>query len=335
MQIATPHVHAHPRRVISIGLVTTALCAVALTPTPARAVLISDGSVISEYYNDGVSPANFSTTFNNLYNYTNGIQSQGNTVIDPSNPNDQALASATVGGSLAVSILASGTTTNPGTTEAIAETWDTLVIGNYATLSGSVSSDTVIGTLNLTVNQTISTSANATAATAIGLGVFFNNTFLPAVTGSDCGPVVTLACSGLIPGPLLGGSNPATNGGTIALTSGGASRPGTITASPLNARPNPLVYSVPITLGDVAFASGDLSYIAEIGASLTTPDGSVSSVVIDPSITLTGLYPGLSVSTTSGSSYSPVPLPAAAWLFGSGLLGLVVVSGRRRVLPAA
>ena len=335
MQEAQHHVHSNPRRTISIGLVLTALCAIALAPTPARAVLITDGSVISEYYNDGVGPANFSTTFNNLYVYTNGIPSQFNTVIDPANPNNQALASATVGGSLGVSIQGSGTTANPSTTEAIAETWDTLIFSNYSTLTGTVSSDTVIGTLNLTVNQTISTSANATAATAIGLGIFFNNTFLPAVTGSDCGPVVTLACSGLIPGPVLGGSNPATNGGTIGFTSGGASRPGVITPSPLGARPNPLVYSVPLTLGDVAFASGDLSYIAEIGASLTTPDGTVSSVVVDPSISLTGLYPGLGVSTNSGSSYSPVPIPAAAWLFGSGLLGLVVVSGRRRVLPSA
>jgi hypothetical protein len=34
--------------------------------------------------------------------------------------------------------------------------------------------------------------------------------------------------------------------------------------------------------------------------------------------------------TITGNSTAPVPLPAAVWLFGSGLMGLVGVSRRRK-----
>jgi hypothetical protein len=320
------------RRALALSVSVTAVCAAALAPTPAHAVSITDGLYISEYYNDGVNPAGFSATFGNIIGYTNGIHTQGNVVIDPSNGNNQAYATATVGGSMAVSILGSGTTTNPSTTEAIAETWDTLIISNYSSLVGNVSANTVIGTLNLTVNQTVSTTTNATSATAIGLGVFFNNSFLPVLTGGDCGPVATLQCSGLIPAAGLGGANPATNGGTIGINGGGSDHPGAIINLLTTSGPNPLVYRIPLTLAEVSIASGNIAYIAEIGASLTTLDSSASSVVIDPSIAITGLYPGLSVSSSSGSNYSPVPLPAAAWLLGSGLLGLAAIAGRRRGL---
>jgi hypothetical protein len=47
---------------------------------------------------------------------------------------------------------------------------------------------------------------------------------------------------------------------------------------------------------------------------------------------VTGLLSGLSVTSSSGYDYAPVPLPAAAWLLGSGLLGLACF-GRRRYAP--
>jgi hypothetical protein len=325
---------ANARRAIAVCMAAAGLCAVALAPTTAHAAQISDGSFISEYYNDGVNPAGFSATFSNIIAYTNGNTTQGNLVTDPSNGNDQADASATVGGALVVGILASGTTANPSTTEAIAETWDTLTLSNYPTLGGSVNSNTVVGTLNLTVNQTVSTTANATAATAIGLALYATNQFLPVDTGYDCGPVAA-QCTGLISGTLLGSPDPATNGGTIATNGGGGGRPGAITNPLGTARPNPLTFSIPLTLGEVSLLSGKISYIAELGAELTSPDSTASSIAIDPSITLTGLYPGMTVSSLSQSSYSPAPLPASAWLFGSGLLGFAVLAGRRRGLVTA
>jgi hypothetical protein len=327
-------VRTNLHRTLALSAAVTAVCAAALAPMPAHAVLISDGSYISEYYNDGVNPAGFSATSSNIISYTNGIQTQTNVEMDPSNGNIQAFATANVGGAMGLSIQGTGTTTNPSTTEANSETWDTLTFSNYPTM-GSVSENTVIGTLNLTVNLTSNLTADATSTTALGLGVFLTKQFLPELTGDDCGPVTTLQCSGLIPAADLGGANPATNGGTIGINGGGSNHPGAITNPLATSPPNPLVYSIPLTLGDLFLASGDISYIAEIGTSLTTPDSSISSVVVDPSITLTGLYPGLSVSSSSGSDYSPVPLPAAAWLFGSGLLGLVAISGRRRMLATA
>jgi hypothetical protein len=318
---------------MAISAAVTAACAAALAPTSAFAVNISDGSYISEYYNDGVNPAGFSATSSNIIAYTNGNTSQTNDIIDSANGNDQALASATVGGSMLVSILASGTTTHPSTTEAISETWDTLTLSNYPTIGGSVSSSTIVGTLTLQVNQTVSTTANATAATAIGLGLYFTNQFVPATPGQDCGVVSTQACiAGLIPGADLGGPNPITNGGTIGINGSGANHPGSIINPLSTPLPNPLTYSIPLTAGEVAFGSGKISYLADIGAELTSPDATASSIVIDPSITLTGLYAGMTVSSLSGSSYAPVPLPASAWLFGSGLLGFAVIAGRRRGL---
>lgn len=44
-----------------------------------------------------------------------------------------------------------------------------------------------------------------------------------------------------------------------------------------------------------------------------------------------GLPKGLSDYRAFSSGVSPVPLPAAAWLFGSALLGFTVVANRRRV----
>ncbi len=46
-------------------------------------------------------------------------------------------------------------------------------------------------------------------------------------------------------------------------------------------------------------------------------------------ITLESLTAGATFTTDSGASYSIVPVPAAVWLFGSGLLGLVGVARRR------
>jgi hypothetical protein len=46
---------------------------------------------------------------------------------------------------------------------------------------------------------------------------------------------------------------------------------------------------------------------------------------------LTGTGANLDLSFTSNGSPPPVPLPAAFWLLGSGLLGLAGVARRRAV----
>jgi hypothetical protein len=49
------------------------------------------------------------------------------------------------------------------------------------------------------------------------------------------------------------------------------------------------------------------------------------------SISLTGLPPITGVATVSlGGSVTPVPLPAAVWLLGSGLLGIAAATRRKR-----
>jgi hypothetical protein len=64
------------------------------------------------------------------------------------------------------------------------------------------------------------------------------------------------------------------------------------------------------------------------GATGNGNTGNVQSYILGTNLTLS------STGTLTVGSTSPVPLPAAVWLFGSGLLGLIGV-GRRRAAAAA
>ena len=70
------------------------------------------------------------------------------------------------------------------------------------------------------------------------------------------------------------------------------------------------------------YTSTDVAAGAGSGANtpITAPDGIPGLVMID------GAFPGFS----ANFDFVAVPVPAAVWLFGSGLLGLVGVARRRR-----
>ena len=84
--------------------------------------------------------------------------------------------------------------------------------------------------------------------------------------------------------------------------------------------------SIPITMGELT--NGNIAYIAEIQG--YTDGENNYGFYIDPSISLAGLYPGVTVTSLSGTNYvapvSTVPVPGA-WVLmvsGLGLLGFML-----------
>jgi hypothetical protein len=306
------------------GLLAAALAAIA----PAMAQTITDGSIVfgSSYaapssYGDYPPPIG-----RPVFNYTNGAPSAYGAAGVVSN--GQAVSSASLVNDQ-LQVFASASSENYA--NAAAETWDTLNFGNLPALGGAVNASTVIGSLTLTV-QSAATAGFTNGATAFGLQIYNPATFGPSTnpaSNGDCGNILFYTCTGLIAW--------ANNGG--ALENGlpfGTGDYGTTSGGPAPLTLGTTTYSVPITLGMLGLDGGMLSYTAEVDVENNGPCTNqevcpVAQINADPSVALTGLYAGVTVSSTSGVDYlSPVPLPAAAWLLLSGLGGLVLM-GRRRI----
>ena len=266
-------------------------------------------------------------------NYLNGTLQSAPTqaLVDTSDGNLVAYASANLyPAQLTLQLGGDGTATTVGTTSALAETWDNLnfnLLGANLTGAGTEHGDGVPDADGYGDGRSLTAHLDGKprhdAHRVWGRTVQYGDV-LSGAHGGDCGGAVLVVCQGVI-GP--GGSA----GGGIALN-------GVI--EPISGFPALVTGQVqvkaPITLAQMQAATSGISYIAEIAGSTTAAnDLGNLPLNIDPSITLTGLYPGITVSTASGASYSPVPLPATAWLFGSGLIGMVAVTRRRRGVPAA
>ncbi|MHB8741671.1 MAG: PEP-CTERM sorting domain-containing protein [Sulfuricaulis sp.] len=301
MKVRAHHRHGVTRHISWTLLLSGSLLAGTPGIMPAAfGATITDGTYISEFYYDGgAAVGSYSTPGG--FNYTNGTLSQTNTISDSASP----FASATATASLASDLLSLSLSGSNNYTSGTAEKWDTLTFGNLPS-GPSVTASTVLGTLNMSVNASggVGSSTGFNTSSAWGLDLY-NTALLAPSSGSDCGLVVG-ACSGLI--------TQSANG--VIQASGSLSSP--FAAGTYN-------YSVPITVGDLA--SGQVAYIAEIAAQ----NGTVNApLTIDPSITLSGLYSGVTVSSTSGFNYAaPVPLPGTVWLFGSGLVGLLWFTRRQ------
>lgn len=287
------------------------------TGTPAFASVVATpqftyGTEISGYYAHGfVNYYNTYSTpgydFSGMYgvSYTNQILSQTNIIYGHdlsyingnyvANPPDGSYASSTAslsGNQLSMSLHSvPGGAGNQGTmVNATAEMWDTLTLGNLP----SVSANTVIGTLSMTVNSAILNNINAGETYGFKL---INPTSFVQYSTQDCG--LTNNCSGVI------------SGGSPSYSFGGARPPSTIT------------YSLPVTLGDLT-AGGQIGYISAL---MGNANSSGATITVDPSITLTGLYHGVTVTSLSGTNYvAAVPEPGewALMTSGLGLMGFMV-----------
>ena len=179
---------------------------------------------------------------------------------------------------------------------AAAEMWDTLSLNHLPTGDNA---NTVVGTLNMQVHT------NGGVGFDAGLPVHYEfSLYNPALFNSDgdCGSSVFGACGGFIAGSDagFGFNNPVNPNSTKNM-------------------------SIPLTVGDLT--NGNVAYVAGISGSTTNYNPGFN---IDPSISLTGLYPGVTVTSLSGTNYvapvSPVPVPGA-WVLmvsGLGLLGFML-----------
>jgi len=156
------------------------------------------------------------------------------------------------------------------------------------------------------------TSVNISLSTLTGVAFDFdgNGTF-------GCNPACLtggLPDPGLDPGPVL-------SGGTITPTfSWTGTNPTLLTIDTAGMGNSGDSFSFGADT-DGSVGSGDLMAGAEFTVFFS--DGSSASALLANTC-------GLTCSTITVSTVAPVPVPAAVWLFGSGLLGLVGVARRKR-----
>ena len=269
------------------------------TPVLASVPLITDGTSIA--VGDTASISSYASTSPFGVDYTNGVLSQS---LATATKFDRVGASSATA-SLTNNELSLNLQSASSVSFASAEMWDTLRFGGSVN-ANTVNANTVLGTLNMAV--TISTTRVNLAM--YGLGFYDPSTFShvaqsangdPNSLGNNCGLWNTGGCGG-----GLGGSF-----GNIAVSRNS-------------------IISLPITLGDLH--NGQVAYIAEIHGNLTSGR---SSLVIDPSVTITGLYPGVTVSSLSGTNYvSTVEETSTTVLLGGGALLMGLLAFRKKSVSA-
>jgi len=92
-----------------------------------------------------------------------------------------------------------------------------------------------------------------------------------------------------------------------------------------------LTFDVDVTVGGQLRVDSDL--IATMNGTSFEPAGASGTnfISFDPIIRITQApgYETLSITSEAGALTSPIPIPAALWLFGSGLIGLIGVARRK------
>ncbi len=247
--------------------------------------------------------------------YLNNGQVSSTSTVGPSpTSGDYATATASLSNPNSLSVILNGngiTATNVvggntyGSAHGSAMMLDTLTFGNLP-------SGTVSGTL---ADLTMSLASNIYNAGGNVYGGADLSVFAPTVYMVGYIPVSGYACpSSDCPNVNSGNynyqwTNLASNG--ISIGSPGA------------------VFTIPITSGDLS--NGKFSYIADIWANVFGPYTPYSEpfLFIDPSISLTNLAPGITVTSASGANYlgasppiSETPEASSLVLFATGLVTL-------------
>ena len=262
--------------------------------------------------------------------YLNNGQGSSTSTVGPSpTSGDYATANASLSTPNSLSVILNGdgiTGTNVlggntyGNASASATMYDTLTFGNLP-------SGTVSGTV---ADLTMSLASNIYLAGAAVYGGADLSVFAPTVYMGGFIPVNGYACPNTYCSSANSGNysyqsiNLAVNGISIGS-------PGT-------------VFTIPVTSGDLV--NGQFSYIADIYANAFGPYTPYSEpyLFIDPSISLTNLAPGITVTSASGASYlgasppiSPTPEASSLVLFatGLGMLGGWVSRKRKNGKPGA
>ena len=294
-----------------LGIVTS------LFAITAEASAITYGTYVNQYlYKNYLgtpyAPYEFQTTGG--LNYTNGTLSQSNTLTDPSLPGIYNSSTVSLSSNQLSLSISAGSGMSSGVS---AQMWDTLNFGIPPT--GTVNSNTVIGTLNMTVNTSIGQGHYDALITKYSLWAYNIASFNSY--GNNCSSTAFGYCGGYIGVDR----QYVTAHEQYASTTDhnlGPFNPGTST------------YSVPITAGSLT--NGRVAYIAAIEASMNSAFNLTSPPFsIDPSITISGLLPGVTVTSDSGYNYlsvpSPVPEPSTILLFGTGLvlIGFLVFKKNR------
>lgn len=267
------------------------------------------GAVMFGTYASAGTESQSMRTPSGTYYLTNGQTSSTATVGPSPTSGDYATANASLSNPNSLSVILNGngimiTGTNVyGNASAEAMMYDTLTFGNLP-------SGTVSGTL---ADLTMSLASNIYNAGTSVYGGADLSVFAPTVYMVGYIPVVAYAC----PSTDCPNASPGNNYSyqSINLSSNGISvgSPGA-------------VFTIPVTSGDLV--NGQFSYIADIWANASGPYTLYSepNLFIDPSISLTNLAPGITVTSASGASYlgasppiSATPEASSIVLFATGL----------------